>query len=54
MMDIYVCSICGHEYNPEKGEPAQGIAPGIEFLNLPADWLCPVCTASKDKFRKKM
>lgn len=51
-MDIYVCSICGHEYNPEKGEPAQNIAPGVAFEQLPDDWECPVCGAKKSLFRK--
>jgi rubredoxin len=52
-MDTYVCTICGHVYNPEKGEPAQGILAGIDFVNLPPDWQCPVCGAKKDEFEKK-
>lgn len=51
-MDKFVCSVCGHVYNPESGEPGQGIKPGIAFADLPADWNCPVCGASPDKFRK--
>jgi rubredoxin len=51
-MDRYVCLICGHEYNPEKGEPLQKIPPGIEFADLPDDWVCPVCTAGKKDFKK--
>jgi len=51
-MDKYVCQICGHEYNPEKGEPLQKILPGIAFLDLPEDWVCPVCMAAKKNFRK--
>jgi rubredoxin len=51
-MDKYVCTICGHEYNPEKGEPLQDIAPGTDFTTLPDDWQCPVCKASKTSFRK--
>ncbi|HUU76138.1 MAG TPA: rubredoxin [Methanoregulaceae archaeon] len=50
-MDSYVCMVCGHIYIPEKGEPDQGIKPGIEFNDLPSDWCCPVCGASPDKFR---
>jgi Rubredoxin len=49
-MKSYQCSICGHIYNPEKGEPEQGIAAGTDFSDLPSDWTCPVCGASKDKF----
>lgn len=52
-MECYICIICGHRYNPEKGEPLQKIPPGIAFEDLPADWTCPVCSAEKDKFRKE-
>jgi rubredoxin len=51
-MDTYVCTICGHEYNPSKGEPAQNILPGIAFEQLPPDWQCPVCSAEKRLFEK--
>ena len=51
-MTKYVCLICGHEYNPETGEPAQNILPGIPFSALPADWACPVCGASKADFER--
>ncbi len=53
LMDRYVCTICGHVYNPEKGEPIQDIKPGVDFKNLPADWACPVCFASKNQFKKE-
>ncbi|MFA5331321.1 MAG: rubredoxin [Methanoregula sp.] len=51
-MDKYVCTICGHEYNPAKGEPLQDIPAGIEFAALPDDWTCPVCFAAKNEFKK--
>jgi rubredoxin len=50
-MTTYRCMICGHVYSPAAGEPAQGIAPGIELPSLPGTWQCPVCLASKDKFK---
>jgi rubredoxin len=50
MMRSYICTICGHVYNPLKGEPLEGIPPETEFSALPDDWHCPVCNASKDKF----
>ncbi len=49
-MDIYVCSVCGYEYNPEDGIPEDGIEPGTTFDDLPDDWICPVCGAEKDVF----
>jgi|GEM_PF-1236516 rubredoxin len=52
LMTKYVCLICGHEYNPEKGEPTQKIAPGTPFSALPADWVCPVCGAEKRLFKE--
>lgn len=42
------CSICGHIYDPKKGD--EGAAPGTAFANLPDDWCCPVCGAAKTKF----
>ncbi|MDD3725661.1 MAG: rubredoxin [Candidatus Ratteibacteria bacterium] len=52
-MDRYVCSVCGYIYDPEKGDPDNGIVPGTPFEELPDDWTCPVCGASKDKFEKE-
>jgi flavin reductase (DIM6/NTAB) family NADH-FMN oxidoreductase RutF/rubredoxin len=49
----YTCSICGYLYDPEKGDPEGNIKPGTRFEDLPADWVCPVCGAEKDKFVKE-
>ena len=46
----YVCSVCGYVYDPEKGDPDHGIAPGTAFADLPADWACPDCGVSKEDF----
>ena len=51
-VDKYVCQICGYVYDPEKGDPDGGIAPGTAFEDIPDDWVCPVCGASKDQFEK--
>ncbi|OPX66275.1 MAG: Rubredoxin [Methanoregulaceae archaeon PtaB.Bin056] len=51
-MDSYQCMICGHVYDPARGEPSGDVPPGTDFLNLPNGWRCPVCQASPDKFRK--
>lgn len=48
----YVCSICGYIYDPELGDPEAGIAPGTPFADLPEDWTCPVCGATKANFEK--
>jgi len=51
-MAKYKCTVCGYVYDPEKGDPGSDIPPGTPFENLPDDWLCPVCGASKDQFEK--
>lgn len=49
----YICNVCGYIYDPEKGDPDNGAAPGTAFEDLPDDWVCPVCGASKDEFSKQ-
>ncbi len=51
-MDKWVCTVCGYIYDPEVGDPEEGIDAGTPFEQLPADWLCPECGASKDEFEK--
>jgi rubredoxin len=51
-MDKYECTVCGYVYDPEEGDPDNGIEPGTSFDDLPEDWVCPVCGASKDQFEK--
>jgi rubredoxin len=53
LMEKYTCAICGHVYDPAKGEPLQNLLPGIDFADLPENWQCPVCGASKKNFRKE-
>lgn len=53
VMDNYVCSVCGYVYDPAEGDPDNGIEPGTKFEDLPDDWTCPVCGASKDQFEKE-
>ena len=48
----YQCGPCGYIYDPEKGDPDSGIAPGTAFEDLPEEWSCPVCGVSKDMFEK--
>ncbi len=52
-MDRYVCEPCGWVYDPAEGDPDAGIAPGTPFAELPEDWVCPVCGATKDQFSKE-
>jgi flavin reductase (DIM6/NTAB) family NADH-FMN oxidoreductase RutF/rubredoxin len=52
-MDKYVCTVCGYVYDPEKGDPDNGVPPGTTFEDVPDDWVCPVCGAGKDQFKKE-
>ncbi len=52
-MDKYVCTICGYVYDPAQGDSDTDIEPGTKFEDLPDDWECPVCGASKDDFEKE-
>ena len=49
-MKMYKCSVCGYIYDPNAGDPDNGIEPGTAFEDLPDDWVCPVCGADKDSF----
>ncbi|SKA80020.1 rubredoxin [Desulfobaculum bizertense] len=51
-MDNYVCTLCGYVYDPEQGDPDNGVAPGTSFDDLPDDWVCPICGAPKTDFEK--
>ena len=44
-MAKYVCSLCGYEYDEE--------VEGVAFEDLPEDWVCPLCGATKDAFEKE-
>ena len=48
-MKKYECP-CGYVYDPEAGDPENGVASGTAWEDLPADWSCPVCGLDKDSF----
>ena len=49
-MKKYICDTCGYVYDPEVGDPDNGIAPGTAFEDIPEDWVCPICGVGKDDF----
>ena len=51
-MKKYRCLICGYVYDPEEGDPANGVAPGTAWEDVPDDWTCPVCSADKEEFEE--
>lgn len=52
-MAVWVCSLCGWEYDEDAGYPDGGFAAGTKFEDLPDDFECPVCGASKSDFEKQ-
>lgn len=51
-MKKYLGPICGYIYDPEKGDPDNGVEPGTEFEDMPEEWTCPVCGVGKDQFEE--
>jgi rubredoxin len=49
-MESYKCTLCGYVYDPSEGDSDGGIEPGVSFVNLPDDYLCPICGAGKEEF----
>jgi rubredoxin len=46
------CVNCAYIYDPAVGDPDSGIAPGTAWEDVPQDWYCPVCGASKSDFER--
>ncbi|MEM2109915.1 MAG: rubredoxin [Candidatus Odinarchaeota archaeon] len=51
-MTKWECTLCGYIYDPAVGDPDNDIPPGTAFEDLPEEWVCPVCGASKSDFRR--
>jgi len=49
-MQKYICKLCDYVYDPKLGDEDGGIAPGTAFEDIPDDWVCPDCGASKEDF----
>ena len=50
---FHKCTNCDWQYDQTKGDSMMiggMIKPDTKFGDLPADWRCPVCRASKDAF----
>ena len=46
-MAKWKCNVCGYIYDEDAGDPDSGIDPGTKFEDIPDDWSCPVCGATK-------
>jgi rubredoxin len=49
-MKKYTCTLCGYVYDPELGDPDNGVAAGTPFEKIPDSWVCPLCGADKSAF----
>ena len=47
---LWICRVCSMIYDPAKGDPDSGIAPGTPFEDIPDNWECPICGARKISF----
>ncbi len=51
-MEKWKCVVCGYVYDPDQGDPENDVEPGTAFEDIPEDWVCPECGASKSDFEK--
>jgi len=47
----WICDACGYIYDEAKGDPADGLAPGTRYEDIPDDWQCPLCGLMKSDLR---
>ena len=44
------CIVCDWVYDEYLGSPKEGIEPKTKWEDIPEDWVCPDCGATKDQF----
>jgi len=49
-MQKYICNICGYIYDPIQGDPDNGIPQNTPFEKIPENWICPICSVTKEEF----
>lgn len=49
-MGKYECTVCGYIYDPQVGDPDNGVDAGTAFKDIPDDWVCPECGVGKEDF----
>jgi rubredoxin len=45
-----MCLLCGYIYDEAVGWPEDGIVAGTLWEDVPLNWQCPECGATKDDF----
>lgn len=51
-MKKWQCRFCSFIYDEALGLPDEGIPPGTPLAQLPDDWMCPECGATKHDFEE--
>lgn len=46
----YQCSVCMTIYDKKYGDPEAGVKPGTPFEELSEEYVCPLCTSTKESF----
>lgn len=49
-LKAWQCVLCGFIYNEAQGMPEHGIPAGTRWIDVPDDWMCPDCSATKADF----
>lgn len=45
------CVVCGYVYDEQLGDEEHDLAPGTRWEEVPDDWECPECGATKSEFQ---
>ena len=51
-MAKFKCIVCGYIYDPEIGDPDNGVIACTAFDAIDDSWVCPVCGVGKEEFEK--
>ena len=44
------CRSCGYVYDEAEGDAPEGFPPGTRWVDIPEDWVCPMCGTAKSDF----
>ena len=48
---LYQCKHCSTVYDPQTGDPTNGVIAGTDFNDLPANYECPLCESPLEDFK---
>ena len=49
-MERMQCDNCGYVYDKDEGDTKNNVPAGTAWADVPEDYKCPECGATKDKF----